>query len=121
MVTRGDRMLRRCGFKAARELECGCVYAGRLMAGGDEIEAILEIRKDSLGCGRYAAILYDQFADEGEEYIGFSPREARAVAVRIREMERERKKTIRKERRAEAKKRRIIRRIFVRAAKRKIK
>lgn len=110
-------MLRRCGFKAARELECGYVYAGRLMAGGDDIEAVLEIRRDSLGCGRYAAILYDQFADEGEEYIGFSPREARAVEVRIREMERERKKTIRKERRAEAKTLRIIRMISRRAAK----
>lgn len=92
MVTRGDRMLKRCGFTPARELECGCVYAGRLMAGGDEIEAVLEIRRDSLGCGRFAAILYDQFADEGEEYIGFSPREARAVAQKIRELERRTKR-----------------------------
>lgn len=121
MIGIGDRMLKRCGLKKARDSENGCVYAGLINQSGEVIDAVLEIRSDSPWNGRYTAILRDQFAVDDDMYIGFTPREARAVAVRIREMERERKKTIRKRLRAEAKKRRTIRRIFVRAAKRRTK
>lgn len=117
MVTRGDRMLKRCGLEKARESENGCVYAGLINCSGAEIDAVLEIMSERLWSGRYSVIMVDQFAVEENEEIGLSQREARAVAVKIRELEKERDKTIRKRLRALMKNQRKIRR----AAKRKTK
>lgn len=115
MVTRGERMLRRCGYVSARNGYRCYRYAGRADIQEATCECVLELSED--GFGRWGVRVIDQFGDEDEGLFGLTSAEMEAVAVKIRELEKERDKSIRKRLRAWNKYQRKIRR----AAKRKIK